>query len=513
MSQIPSNSTVVGWSPGLTNVENQVKGLIAAAETNIERLTAQIHELTSLREKERSVLATLRLMIVPIGKLPTELLAEIFKLAVQTPVLHGRQYWRYTSSGLYQGKPRAALRRVLCLAQVSPYWKQIVHNTPALWAEGVIAVELNRELTDPYLSGLKTILARSIPYPISVSLGQDPTSKKTVSVFESWCRITSIILPSAPRWKNLSIALNLTLFNKLSPGTFQALERLYIRDSIQTQPVNAFQSSPRLQHFTLRTVAGSSQINLIHLPWCQLTDLEIQDESLGGCRAVLLQCTNLVSATLNTPLDWDLTAEAANSPTVVLPFLKKLSLTFYGIEEGPNDGLKAFFTPFSLPSLIELAFAFTSEDDSEEDWPTEVFSEFLKRSPNIEAITLAFSSIDSEGLVAILRHGPALRTLELENSWYCVNDDFFDALCYDEADLTPVAPKLEDLQLECVGEFDEGHFEAAILLADGSPPRVSRLKKLWVSRTGCFEGRMSDELKGRMQELVNQGLDFDLEVA
>ncbi|KAJ7931103.1 hypothetical protein B0H13DRAFT_1959009 [Mycena leptocephala] len=495
MSQIPSNSTVVGWSPGLTNVENQVKGLIAAAETNIERLTAQIHELTSLREKERSVLATLRLMIVPIGKLPTELLAEIFKLAVQTPVLHGRQYWRYTSSGLYQGKPRAALRRVLCLAQVSPYWKQIVHNTPALWAEGVIAVDL---------------------------LGQDPTSKKTISVSESWCRIASIILPSAPRWKNLSIALNLTLFNKLSPGTFQALERLYIRDSIQTQPVNAFQSSPRLQHFTLRTVAGSSQINLIHLPSCQLTDLEIQDESLGGCRAVLLQCTNLVSATLNTSLDWDLTAEAANSPTVVLPFLKKLSLTFYGTEEGPNDGLKAFFTPLSLPSLIELAFAFTSEDDSEEDWPTEVFSEFLKRSPNIEAITLAFSSIDSEGLVAILRHGPALRTLELENSWYCVNDDFFDALCYDEADLTPVAPKLEDLQLECVGEFDEGHFEAAIrsrwwegerVLADGSPPRVSRLKKLWVSRTGCFEGRMSDELKGRMQELVNQGLDFDLEVA
>jgi hypothetical protein len=224
---------------------------------------------------------------------------------------------------------------------------------------------------------------------------------------------------------------------------------------------------------------------------------------------------------LNTSLDWDLTAEAANSPTIVLPFLKKLSLTFYGTEEGPNDGLKVFFTPLSLPSLIELTFEFTS--DNEEDWPTEVFSDFLKRSPNIEAITLAFSSIDSEGLVAILRHGRALRTLELDNSWNCVNDDFFDALCYDEADLTPVAPKLEDLQLECVGVFDEGHFEAAIrsrwwkegerVLADGSPPRVSRLKKLWVSRTWGFGVRMSDELKGRMQELVNQGLDFDLEVA
>ncbi|KAJ7867614.1 hypothetical protein B0H13DRAFT_2065314 [Mycena leptocephala] len=510
MSQIPSNPTVVGWSPGLTNVENQVKGLIAAAETNIERLTAQIHELTSLREKERSVLATLRLMIVPIGKLPTELLAEIFKLAVQTPVSRGSPHW---------GIPRA-LRRVLCLAQVSPYWKQIVHNTPALWAEGVIAVELNRELTDSYyLSRLKTILARSTPYPISVSLSQDRTSK-TVSIFESWRRIANIILPSAQRWKNLSIDLNLALFNKLSPGTFQALERLYIRDfSIQTQPVNAFQSSPRLQHFTLSTVAGSSQINLIHLPWCQLTDLDIQDESLGGCRAVLLQCTNLVSATLNTSLGWDLTAEAANSSTVVLPFLKKLSLTFYGIEQGPIDGLTTFFTPLSLPSLIELAFEFSSDG---EDWPTEVFSEFLKRSPNIEAISVAFSSIDSEGLVAILRHGRALKTLELKCSWYCVNDDFFDALCYDEADLTPAAPKLEDLHLECVGTFDEGHFEAAIrsrwweegerVLADGSPPRVSRLKKLWVSRTGCVKGRMSDELKGRMQELVNQGLDFDLKV-
>jgi hypothetical protein len=223
---------------------------------------------------------------------------------------------------------------------------------------------------------------------------------------------------------------------------------------------------------------------------------------------------------LNTSQDWDLTAEAANSPTVVLPFLKTLSLTFYGTEEGPIDGLEAFFTPFSLPSLTELVLTFNPDD--EEDWPTEVFSEFLKRSPNIEAITFVLSSIDSEGLVAILRHGRALRTLGLEYSWHCVDDEFFDALCYDDFDLTPAAPKLEDLHLECVGRFDEGHFEAAIrsrwweegerVLADGSLPRVSRLKKLWVSRTGSFNGRMSDELKGRMRELVNQGLDFDLEV-
>ncbi|KAF8201034.1 hypothetical protein K438DRAFT_1932794 [Mycena galopus ATCC 62051] len=62
----------------------------------------------------------------------TELLVEIFKLAVTTPsVLQDDG----TLGTMYTEYPLIALRQVLRLSQVSPYWRQIVHNAPQLWKQ------------------------------------------------------------------------------------------------------------------------------------------------------------------------------------------------------------------------------------------------------------------------------------------------------------------------------------------------------------------------------------------
>ncbi|KAJ7838689.1 hypothetical protein B0H13DRAFT_2677378 [Mycena leptocephala] len=508
------NSTI-GWSPGFTNVENQVKSLIEAAEANIERLTAQIRELKCLCEKERSALATLRLMIVPIGKLPTELLVEIFKIAVHTPVLSDYVPARYFQGGLYRGDLRAGLRKILLLSQVSPYWRQIVHNTPQLWAEGVVGICLGsqKDLTDPYLDGLKTLLARSSPFPISVSLAQIPNH---TALSNSSNTIFCIMVPTVQRWKNLQVDLDsFGFFNALPSGAFEALERLHIEGfSKQNNPVTLFQSAPRLRSFTFKV--HESAINLIQLPWWQLTQLRIDDDSLGGCRTVLLQCSNLISATFNTCYTWDLAPTLADSPIVVLPFLETLTMAFDGDDDSGDLG--TFFMPLSLPSLTTIDFEFNA--NVEEFWPTDVFSEFQTRAPKIKKISLLYSSIRCDGLIALLRHGPSLTTLHIQNSWLCVNDDFFDALRYDEADSAPVAPKLQDVHLHSVGEFNQDLFEDAVrsrwwkdsqrVLPDGSPPRVSRLKKVSVDPTNSEEDRISDELKTRMEELVSQGLDLEL---
>ncbi|KAJ7804091.1 hypothetical protein B0H14DRAFT_2885712 [Mycena olivaceomarginata] len=505
------NTSTVGWSHGLAIAETQVKGLIATAESNIARLTEQIRELSRLRVKERSVLATLRLMIVPIGKLPTEVLVEIFSLAVHTPVLRDK-FDRRASNGwpfsLYQGDLRAALRKVLCLSQ-------IICDTPRLWSEGVVDIRLNRKLTDPYLSGLKTMFARSAPYPISLSLDHGGKQSSATTA------IADIIVPTVQRWRNFETDLNSFLhFSDFPPGTFQALERLHIKglsELTTSRPIMAFQSSPRLRSFTLDNV--STKIHLFHLPWGQLTHLDISDESLGGCRNVLLQCSNLIFAKITTSMEWDLTAEAANSPIVVLPFLTTLVVNFeLGPDSGPVGGLEAFFSPLALPSLKTIDFEFDPQTD--EFWPTAVFSDFQNRSPQIEEITMAFSSMYTDELVYLLRHAPALTTLRLECCFNSVDEDLFYALRYDDSDLTPVALKLQDIHLEHVGlgDFNAGPFEDAVrsrwwkdgerLLADGSPPRVCRLKKLWL----CLEGsEQNDDVKARVQDLIDQGLDWSYE--
>ncbi|KAJ7679004.1 hypothetical protein DFH06DRAFT_503205 [Mycena polygramma] len=510
--------TVFGTS-GLTSVENQVRNLIAAAEANIEQLTTQIRELSVMRDRERSILATLRLMVVPIGKLPTELLVEIFKLVVTDPMNPTSSRWGYRPD------PRAALRKTLCLSQVSPYWRQIVHHSRQLWAQGVVDIRLGREMTDRYLDGLETLLSRSNPLPISVSVVRDAKSQNR-NPSQATTTIPRILIPTAHRWQSLSIRLkSFVPFKDLPPATFEALETLSIEDfSKQTEPIVGFQRSPRLRNFTLNTYqAPLAKIGLFHLPWSQLTLLDVDDVSLGGCRSALLQCYNIVSANFTTSFEWDLASSPTEAPATTLPFLNQLTLDFNG-ESNPNEihGIEAFILPLVLPSLLTLTIQFNGTDGSE-PWPTTVFSAFQRRSPKIEEISMHFCCINSEEMITLLRHGPALTTLELDNCWECVGDRFFQALQYKAADSTPLAPKLQNIAFSDVGmEFEPAVLEAAIrsrwwkdvqLPPGGSPLPISRLASVIVS---CSMDGTEDDTdlslysKRGMQDLVEQGLDLQL---
>jgi hypothetical protein len=189
----------------------------------------------------------------------------------------------------------------------------------------------------------------------------------------------------------------------------------------------------------------------------------------------------------------------------------------------PEDvpGVEAFLVALTLPSLKTLDFDFVTGMS----WPTQMLSEFQTRSPNIEEISLRYcGSIDSPGLIALLRHGPALRALKLEGCYHCVDDNFFEAFRYEEADSAPLAPKLQNMLFKGVAlDFEDGPFEAAIrsrwwkdgerLLSDGSPPRVARLERVFVQRTpSTFVEPVlfGDDIKARMQDLVDQGLDIEL---
>ncbi|KAJ7766772.1 hypothetical protein B0H16DRAFT_372537 [Mycena metata] len=160
-------------------------------------------------------------MVLPIGKLPPELLVEIFKIAVHTPDSP-------ISGTLPMGESGSTLRNLLCLSHVSPHWRQIVHGTPQLWAVGIICVCFNRQWTHRYLERLCTFLARSNPCPISVSINYEfsPLVEPSLQI------LARSLVPTAGRWKNLEIGRDfLPQPKSLPPGTFAGLEWLLIHNS------------------------------------------------------------------------------------------------------------------------------------------------------------------------------------------------------------------------------------------------------------------------------------------
>ncbi|KAJ7743141.1 hypothetical protein B0H16DRAFT_1014590 [Mycena metata] len=502
------DSSAIG-SAGLVDLEtqvNSVKALIETTEGNIARLTTQINELTCLRAEECRVVARLRALIAPIGRLPTELLVEIFMMVVETPIFNSSAI-RVVRESLYSADSSAALGKVLCLSQVSPHWRQIICGTPRLWGEGVISVPLNRGIKERD----NALFIRSTPCPISVSLtysaNEDTKSSKATA---------RLVMSTAQRWKNLDIDLpSFSDFDDFPPDIFDALERLHVNNlSKQTSPIVIFHSSPRLRQFGFTTAcAKPSKIALFHLPWEQLTHLTVRDRSLRGCRTILLLCSNLISAQFDTTFEWDQTPETM--PIVTLPFLKTFSISIWDFIGDPvhNHGVEAFFAVLAFPSLVTLDLTFDSEADVM--GPREIFSEFLRRSPKIKEFSLIDDCwFDSEGLIVLLRLTPALTKLSIEARSQCLNTEFLEALRYDNADASPLTPSLQVLSLETDGRVDEPSFEAVIrsrwwsddkgFLPSGSPKRVSRLKRAEISTPNSF----SKEFNARMEDLEDEGLEL-----
>ncbi|KAF8187008.1 hypothetical protein K438DRAFT_1495810, partial [Mycena galopus ATCC 62051] len=83
-------------------------------------------------------------IISPIHTLPVELLAEIFKLAID-----GHTH----------------IKDAFQISQVCSDWRQVAHSTPRLWTRR-LRVDLRSDYSEVYAEGLRAWLARSTPLPI-----------------------------------------------------------------------------------------------------------------------------------------------------------------------------------------------------------------------------------------------------------------------------------------------------------------------------------------------------------
>ncbi|CAK5265301.1 unnamed protein product, partial [Mycena citricolor] len=450
-SSLTTDMALVYGSAGVAGVETHVKSLIAAAEDNVRRLTTQIHELTLARDRENAILIRLRRLVTPIAKLPEEVLVQIFKLVFATPRFHphddfmGRYGFNSTERTMYSDKT-AAMRKTLGLARVSTVWRHVVASNPSLWTDCIVSVTMERT-GESALEGLNRLLGRSAPYPVSLSL----CCPKESALFHP--PSVEILRSTAGRWRSVEMDFD-SLHHLAGFGTtqFHSLERLRIYRGSYNQKqedTDLFLDSPRLWHANIE----SDRPDRIRLPYSQLTVLELVADSARACRAVLLQCTNLVKAKICADHQWDGSPLAAASPLVTFPHLETLDLDLgEGLADDDVDSMDAFLSVLDAPALTKLVVCWDSVCNwSGSLWPTPAVSDFQRRSPKIASLDLQFCNIERDELLTFLRFAPCLTELRIRYSWNCVDDLLLEALRVGQQPPSgvPLVPRLTEIHWNC----------------------------------------------------------------
>ncbi|KAJ7770571.1 hypothetical protein B0H16DRAFT_1515955, partial [Mycena metata] len=486
---------VMPWS------NEQVKVQIDSTESNIRLLTSLIHGLTCALHEERRTLARLWFMILPVGKLPTEVLLHIFAFAVES---------RPTNLAVTRERPpfgpNHPVWQALRLSQVCSAWRQIVIHSPRLWAAGVVDVRLDNMEKRPrntYLALLQTLIDRSSPLPIALSVNHTFDGFRPASIGA----IIQIIAPTTSRWRALKINdTAFTAFKETSPGPFTALEHLDLEyaASSQTSPIDLFSLCPRLRRLTVVPqgyyyMSRRNEHDVLRMPWPQITHLELVEPlDSATCRAILLQCVNVVSATLTT-LEWD--KGHIDAPLTTLPSLDTLKMRFDTIRNPVGTLVVGpFFAPLDLPALRSLDLSFSCA------WPDREFAAFQHRCPNIAQIRLTHCPILSYQLISVLRRAPALTHLTLEDCENCIDNRFLEAFHWGGLHSQQLVPELRELSWRGIDHrrFADGVFEVAIrsrCRTNATPLDAVRLQRATLDV-------YSRRLLGRMQDLVEHGVSF-----
>ncbi|KAK7063874.1 hypothetical protein R3P38DRAFT_15940 [Favolaschia claudopus] len=467
-----------------------------------------------------------------INGLPYELLTRILRTVLLVPPY---------KSGVEDGLGRPV--EVVIMSWVCTLWRQVILNTPQLWAEWEFPITPPWKWTDSFysLAPVATkmpvnipmnnlFLERSAHVPISVALQYDQPHNNPNSP------LVSSLLRNAQRWKSFtfsydsfetdSTGVDYSLLSRIPVGVMENLERLcLVCPKLSADVADTFRRAPCLRDVTIELVTGLSHIPSI--PWNQLTRLDFRYQSGGVCLDILAQCPNLVSVMICAD-QWSSVSVPDVSTPMTLDQLEKLRIVIRICSTGEHFG--PFLRRFECPILksLELALSLENAGDTEGYIP-EVEPDlvpFLMQSSNIEELELS-ACVFSHNLSDILPLIPHLKEFEYSlTGMEGVNDEFFEALRYTpESESPPLAPKLQVLHIRDAGrDFDEQNLVKMIrsrwwlddeLEGMSSPPRVARLKDFSFVNNNHMdppEPNFSDEFRQEMKTLWSQGLKLSIYV-
>ncbi|KAJ7613785.1 hypothetical protein DFH06DRAFT_1484600 [Mycena polygramma] len=270
--------------------------------------------------------------------------------------------------------------------------------------------------------------------------------------------LINALLSTAPRWHSLELHDYFSdEFLQMLPNTLTNLTRLDIkiqRPADYVTAVKVFLSAPRLRQVNL-AVRNTAHFPM---PWAQLTHLTLSEASPQLSLDILLQCTSVIHAMLWKVNPWAVEPDAA--PLVTLPQLKKLEVHF-AEDVGDAVHITPFFARLDLPALEDLDM----HAGWQNTWSLADFTQFQRRSPNLERLAINASHLEPDDLIDILLVAPNLVDLVLEMCPNCIDDSVLDLLQYTEQ-AAPMAPRLDSIYAgELETDLSEGIMQKMVKFA------------------------------------------------
>ncbi|KAJ7474155.1 hypothetical protein FB451DRAFT_1367139 [Mycena latifolia] len=361
-------------------------------------------------EKERRIrsenAATLKGVLSPIRRIPSEILAEIFLL--------GR------SGTFSSADPRSV---PMLLGHVSSRWRQVSRSSPRLWDHLHISPNSGRRY--PPEDILRSMLASSCILPLHVHLRMSGPVSTTGLVAED---VLDLLFQQHHRLKAVhleltSINLPPRTFNKRSLPILSSIRIMANEDVDIAYLLTSFNDAPQLRSVYLYAPDTPMDSLMFTPEWSQLTRLVLCTRiGLHDARYILIQSEMIQECQLIEVIASDDFAPSQNMHR--LNHLQNLTIF---IEHDLLPG--TFFDAFSFPKLDSLNIM-------AHDWSPDILPNLYDRSNfSLTSLQLRYMDLRSEDLILFLRN---LSELEILHLSHCgVDDALFRAFTYDPGNPLP----------------------------------------------------------------------------
>jgi hypothetical protein len=295
---------------------------ISSTQANISQLDGEIHRLQALLDgliHKRDALQTYThlhtALIAPIGRLPPEILSEIF--------LH------------CQDSKKHRLNKVpLLLGSVCSRWRTIALSTAQLWASFMLTIRSAYLRSDIMLA--KTWLARAGTCPLTIRLACGDWGRGALKP------LMDIFLLHCERWYDIHLSLPLRVLGFLgrAKNHLPRLHKLYLGGKLETQKaLDIFEFAPQLRSVHLDLILTPL---MVKVPWSQIEYFDMGRCTVDECVESLRATPNLEKCVVRL-----LRSEPRDSPSPVhLPCLRSMFIT------GESYHL---FDTLLLPKLQEIS--------------------------------------------------------------------------------------------------------------------------------------------------------------